>query len=36
MSACQIQRLVVLNREKRLVGMVSLADLVRGHGDVPP
>lgn len=35
MSALQIQRLVVLNRDKRLVGIVSLADLVRGRGDAP-
>jgi CBS domain-containing protein len=35
MSACQIQRLIVLNRDKRLVGIVSLADLVRGRGDAP-
>ncbi len=30
MCELQIQRLVVLNRDKRLVGIVSIADLVRG------
>ncbi|HVJ95187.1 MAG TPA: CBS domain-containing protein [Labilithrix sp.] len=33
MCELQIQRLVVLNRDKRLVGIVSLADLIRGRGD---
>jgi transaldolase len=31
MSERQIQRLLVLNRDKRLVGIVSLADLARAH-----
>ena len=31
MCECQIQRLIVLDRQKKLVGIVSLADLVRGH-----
>ncbi|MBX3260366.1 MAG: CBS domain-containing protein [Labilithrix sp.] len=35
MSGRQIQRLVVLDREKKLVGIVSLADLVCGHGETP-
>lgn len=35
MSECQIQRLLVMNRDKRLVGIVSLADLVRDHEDSP-
>lgn len=28
----QIRRLIVLNRDKRLVGIVSLGDLATGHG----
>jgi len=31
----QIQRLIVLNRDKKLVGIVSLADLVRAKGNAP-
>ena len=33
MEVKQIRRLVVLNRKKRLVGIVSLGDLVRKTGD---
>jgi CBS-domain-containing membrane protein len=32
MSRLQIRRLPVLNREKRLVGIVALADLAVRHG----
>lgn len=35
MSDCQIQRLIVLNHEKKLVGIVSLADLVRASSAAP-
>jgi len=33
MTSQQIQRLAVINRDKRLVGMVALADLARSGGD---
>jgi CBS domain-containing protein len=33
MQARQVRRILVLNRNKRLVGIVSLADLVAGTGD---
>ena len=35
MGAWQVRRLPVLNREKRLVGIVSLGDLVIGGSDEP-
>ena len=36
MSRLQIRRLPVLNREKRLVGIVALADLACGMAGRPP
>jgi len=33
MAEHQIRRLPVLNRDKRLVGIVALADLTRSDGD---
>jgi CBS domain-containing protein len=33
MSERQVQRLIVLNAQKRLVGILSLGDLARGRGD---
>ena len=35
MGECQIQRLLVMSRENRLVGIVSLADLTRARGTEP-
>jgi CBS-domain-containing membrane protein len=35
MSNLQIRRLPVVNRDKRLVGIVSLGDLARKHGGDP-
>jgi len=32
MSSCQLRRLPVLNRQKRLVGILSLGDLARADG----
>jgi CBS domain-containing protein len=33
MAASQVRRLPVVNREKRLVGVVTMADLARTGGD---
>ena len=32
MAGIQVRRLAVVNREKRLVGIVSLGDLAQKHG----
>lgn len=36
MSRCQVRRLPVVNREKRLVGIVSLADFAVAADDIQP
>jgi CBS domain-containing protein len=35
MSECQIQRLVILDHDEKLVGIVSLGDLARARGNAP-
>jgi CBS domain-containing protein len=35
MSECQVQRLLVLDRQDKLVGIVSLGDLARARGNAP-
>lgn len=36
MSECQVRRLPVVNRDKRLVGIVSLGDFAVGADDIQP
>lgn len=36
MSECQVRRLPVVNRDKRLVGIVSLGDFAVGSDDIQP